>query len=145
MLEGTLSVTGLHVCLEILGVIILFGAQASCWRLLFFITGKLKWEQSLHPHSRAVGKTPQGHTDKMNLSKDQIVPMDHKTGCWARAKVCRNRMLSEKAVGAMEFLAEGVKKTAKEKKKTSLDVTDDRDEAMPCLKAIRTIASFANT
>lgn len=44
-------------------------------RLFFLKTGKLKWEQPPHPHSRAVGKKPQGHIDKMNLTEDQIVPM----------------------------------------------------------------------
>lgn len=93
----------------------------------FFITGKLKWEQPLHPHGRAVGKTLQGHTDKMNLSKDQIVPMDHKTGCSAWAKVCRNWMQS--AVDILAWRCEG--NGQKKKNITGCDRWQGRGNALP--------------
>lgn len=51
----------------------------------------------LYPHTSGAGKTSQGRTDKINLLKDQIVPVDRggekkkKTKCEAEAIVGRNQ------------------------------------------------------
>ena len=95
------------------------------------------------PHTSAVGKAPQGHTDKINLLKDQIVPVDRKKkkkGRGNRGGEIKVKLKAEQRGWGCDGRKDSTWVWG-QKERSRLDVTHERGEVMARWEAIKTITS----